>query len=150
VATKRDIEDFLTQKRIAFVGVSRDPKQFANHVYQALKQKGYQCYPVNPHVSELEGDTCYASIDRLPEPVGGALVMVPPAVALDVVRQCAEGGISRVWLGRDVSSPEAVGFCREHGITVVDGVCPMMFAEPVGFVHACHRFFAGLSGNLPK
>jgi len=148
--TKNDIEDFLAQRRIAFVGVSRDPKQFANRICHALKQKGYQLYPVNPHAEQMDGERCYSGVANLPEPVDGALIMVPPRAATEVVRQCADAGIRRVWLGRGVESPEAVSYCREHGIVVVDGACPMMFAEPVGFAHACHRFLVGLTEGLPK
>ncbi len=68
--TRREIDDFLAQKRIAFVGVSRDPKAFANIVYRALKERGYQLYPVNPHAAQLEGDPCHPSLAQLPEPVG--------------------------------------------------------------------------------
>lgn len=152
--TRRDIDDFLAHRRIAFVGVSRDPKEFANRVYRALKERGYQLYPVNPHAEQLEGDRCYPSVAQLPDSVDGALVMVPPRAAEEVVRQCDQAGIRRVWLhrsgGSGAVSPEAVRYCREHGISVVDGACPMMFAEPVGFAHACHRFFLRLTGSLPR
>ncbi len=148
--SRREIDDFLAQKRIAFVGVSRDPKQFANGVYRALKQRGYQLYPVNPHAEQLEGDRCYPAVSRLPESVEGVLVMVPPAAAEEVVRDCGEAGIRRVWLGNGAVSPEAVRYCRERDIAVVDGACPMMFAEPVGFGHRCHRFVLKISGSLPR
>ncbi len=148
--TKREIDDFLAQKRIAVVGVSRDPRQFANKVYEAFKKRGYQLYPVNPHMERLEGDRCYASVAQLPEPVDGALLMVPPKVSEDVVQLCREAGIRKVWLGNGAVSPEAVRYCREHEMSVVDGACPMMFAAPVGFGHACHRFVLRLTGSLPK
>ena len=105
MATRRDIDDFLAQKRIAFVGVSRDPKQFANTVYGSLKNKGYQLYPINPNAAKVEGETCYPSVEKLPAPVDGALVMVKPEAALEVVRGCAEAGIKRVWLGNGSVSP---------------------------------------------
>jgi len=150
MAAKRDIDDFLAQQRIAVVGVSRNPKKFANLVYRALKTRGYRLYPVNPHTDLLEGDRCYHSVNELPEPVDGALVMLPAAVSSEVVRRCAEAGIPRIWLGNGAVSAEAVSYCRERGIPVVDGACPMMFAEPVGFGHACHRFILRLTGSLPK
>ncbi len=150
MATRREIEEFLAQKHIAFVGVSRDPKAFANSVYRALKKRGYQLYPVNPNSDLLEGDHCYHDLTQLPEQVEGALIMVPPGAAVGVVRGCAAAGIPRVWLGNGAVSPEAVDFCREQGISVVDGACPMMFAEPVGFGHACHRFVKRITGSLPK
>ncbi|MHB1161498.1 MAG: CoA-binding protein [Chloroflexota bacterium] len=148
--TRREIHDFLAQKRVAVVGVSRDSKQFANGVYRALKKKGYQLYPVNPNAQQLEGDRCYPSVSQIPETVDGALVMVSPGAAEAVVRDCCEAGIRRVWLGNGAVSPEAVRYCREQGMSVVDGACPMMFAEPVGVGHRCHRFVMGLAGKLPS
>ena len=35
--SKQIIEDFLAQEHVALVGVSRDPKQFANAVYRHLR-----------------------------------------------------------------------------------------------------------------
>ncbi len=148
--TRKEIDGFLTQRRIAFVGVSRNPRAFANGVYRALKRKGYQLYPVNANADLLEGDRCYPSVAQLPERVDGALVMVSPGAAEGVVRDCAEAGIQRIWLGNGAVSPEAVRYCRERGISVVDGACPMMFAEPVGFAHTCHRFVKQITGTLPK
>lgn len=147
---KIDIDDFLAQKRIALVGVSRSPRQFANKVYNALKQRGYKLYPVNPNADRVEGDQCYPDVRQLPEPVEGALIMLPPRAVADVVRQCVEMGIPRVWMGLGAVSPEAVQLCREKGVTVIDGACPMMFAEPVGFAHRCHRFFLKITGALPR
>jgi len=148
--TRSEIDNFLAQKRIALVGVSRNPKQFANMVYNALKKRDYHLYPINPNAETVEGDKCYPNVAGLPEQVDGILVMLPPAAALDVVHQCADAGITRVWLGNGAVSPEAVQFCRERRIAVVDGACPMMFAEPVGSVHRFHRFILKLMGALPK
>ncbi len=154
--TRADIDDFLAQKRIAFVGVSRDPAEFANTVYRTLKSRGYQLFPVNLHAEQIEGDQCYHTVAEIPDPVDGALVMLPPAPAEQVMRQCAQAGIRRIWLrGGSRGAPvaalsEAVRSCREQGISIIDEACPMMFAEPVGFGHACHRFVARLTGSLPK
>lgn len=45
-------------------------------------------------------------------------------------------------------SPEAVALCREHGIEVVDGACPLMFSEPVGWFHRVHRVGRRLTGHV--
>lgn len=150
MATRRDIDDFLAQKRIACVGVSRDSKQFANAVYSALKDRDYQVYPVNPKADTLAGDRCYPSVKALPQPVDGAMVMLKGEAALGVIRECDEAGINRVWLIKEAVTPEALSYCKDHGMTVVDGECPMMFATPVGFGHACHRFFKQITGTMPK
>lgn len=146
---RKIIDDFLSQRHLAFVGVSRDSKQFANTVYRRLRKDGRTMYPVNAAASgqPLEGDQSYERLADVPDPVDGVVVMVPADTAADVVHQAAERGIPRVWLHRGAGegsvSAEAVRVCRDSGIAVVDGACPLMFAEPVTGVHRFHRFFVG-------
>jgi predicted CoA-binding protein len=142
------IDDFLAQKHIAFVGVSREPKRFANAVYRHLRDGGRTLYPVNhnPNVATIEGDAGYRSLADVPDPVDGVFVMVPANDAAGVVRAAIARGIPRVWLHRGLGpnsvSAETVALCRDNGIAVVDGACPMMFAERVGLLHRVHRGFA--------
>ena len=146
------IEDFLAQHRLAFVGASHDPKEFSASVYRALKERGYELHPVNPHAAEIDGDACVAHVTELPDGIDGAIVMVPAAASASVVEECIEANIPRVWLhqggGPSSVSDEAVALCREHGIEVVDGACPMMFAEPVGWFHRVHRAGRKAVGHL--
>jgi predicted CoA-binding protein len=142
------IDEFLTQQHIAFVGVSRDTKQFANAVYREMRDHGRTMYPVHRDeaVTTIEGDDCYRSLADVPDPVDGVVVMVPASGAEAVVRDAIERGIPRVWLHRGVGtgavSEDAVVLCREHGVAVVDGACPLMFDEPVGWMHRVHRTLA--------
>lgn len=142
------IDEFLAQQHIAFVGVSRDTKQFANSVYRKLRENGITLYPVNPAAgADLEGDTCYSRLADVPNPVDGVLVMVPASAATQVVRDAIDRGIRRVWLHRGAGqgsvSDEAVELCRANGIAVVDGACPLMFLQPVRGIHRIHRLVAG-------
>lgn len=141
MASKQAIADFLGQKRIAMVGVSRNSQEFANTIYRLFQEKGYLVTPVNPKAEQVEGVPCYASVTALPEPVDGVLVMLPPARAAAVVRECAAAGIARVWLLK--RSDEAAGIARQAGMTVVNGACPHMFLGG-GFPHNIHRFFTRL------
>ena len=152
--SRADIDDFLDQHTIAFVGVSRDPKQFANSVYRAMRDHGYHVVPVNPNAEEIEGDHAYPTVEAIPEAVDGALVMVPAGASAGVVRSCDRAGVRRVWLhkgaGPSSVSDEAVAYCRDHGLAVVDGACPMMWMEPAGGVHRLHRGWRRLTGRGPR
>lgn len=150
MTSKATVNDFLAQKTLAVVGVSRDPKAFANGAYKELKEKGYRLLPVNPHMEAFDGDKCFPSLAALPEAPGGALIMVAPAQAEGVVRDAAAAGIKRVWMQPGAESPEAIAFCEARGIAVVHGECIMMFAPPVKSVHRLHRGVMGLFGQLPK
>lgn len=154
--TRADIDDFLAQHRLAVVGVSRDEKAFANAVYRELRAKGYELVPVNAATEPgavLEGDPAFSSVEEVDPPVDGAIVLVSADHAAAVVEACDRAGITRVWLhkgaGPSSVSDEAVGYCHEHGLRVVDGACPMMFFEPVRGVHRFHRGFRALTGRAP-
>ena len=91
--TRAQIDDFLAQKRLAFVGVSRNPKDFSRGLFRELQQRGYDVIPVNPQATELDGQPCWARVQDITPPVDGALLMTPPHVTNQVVRDCAEAGI---------------------------------------------------------
>ena len=136
-------------------GVSHtDANQAANAVYKKLRGAGYQVFALNPNAAEVEGDACYPDLKALPEKVDGIVISTPLEAADQIVRQCAEAGVSRVWLHRSFGtgsvSPAAVKFCEETGISVIAGGCPMMFCEPVDFGHKCMRWVLGVTGGLPK
>lgn len=139
----RVIQDFLAQRHVAVVGVSRDRRSFANTVFRAMLEHGYDVIPVNPNALELEGHKCYANVRHVPDPLDGVLVMVNAKAALGVIDDCVYRGVERVWLhrgaGQGANSDAALATCRAHGIAVVDGACPMMFLDHPGFVHRLHR-----------
>ncbi len=152
---KEAVDDFLAQKRIAVAGVSRDGgAEAANLVYKKLRGAGYEVFPVNPNAEDVEGDPCYPSVKDIPGGVDGVVLATHPKFAEGIVRDCAEAGVTRVWMHRSFGegsvSEEAAVFCHENGITVIAGGCPMMFCEPVDIAHKCMRWVLNLTGGLPK
>lgn len=150
MTTKTAIDDFVAQRKLALVGVSRSGKKFGNIAFKALKEKGYRVFPIHPHVKSIAGERCYPNLQSLPEPVEGVLVVVPPVEAENVVRDAATAGIRRVWLQQGAESQAAIRFCEEHDIAVTHGECVLMFAPPVTSVHKWHRWTCKLFGKLPQ
>lgn len=146
--TRATIDDFLGQTHLAFVGVSRNTKEFPNAVYRHLRDGGRTLYPVNrsPEAAAIEGDVSYRRLGDVPDPVEGVVVMVPPAAEADVVREAVERGIPRIWIHRASTKPpvtdEVRSMCERAGVRLVDGACPMMFASPVRGIHRLHRGLA--------
>ena len=151
---KETVNDFLAQKRIAVAGVSRKGDAAANLIYKKLRDAGYQTFPINPNAKEVEGDSCYANVNAIPKGVDGVVIATHSQVTDQIVRECGEAGITRIWMHRSFGegsvSPEAVAYCRENNITVIPGGCPLMFCEPVDFGHNCMRWILNLTGGLPK
>jgi uncharacterized protein len=151
--TVDDIRDFLAQRRIALVGLSRNPQDFSRMLFREMCQRGYDMVPVNPAAGELEGQRCFARIEEITPPVDSVLIMTAPRDTDRVVRDCAEAGVRRVWMhrggGQGAVSKEAAAFCRQKGIRLVEGFCPFMFLPATHFFHRAHGFILKLVGGYP-
>ena len=153
------VQDFLSKKKIAVVGVSDKRDTGCNLGYRKFKEAGYQVFAVNPHISEYDGDPCYPDLRSIPVKVEAVFILANPSVTEEVVRQCVELGVKNVWMhcmmgtkpglmaSASSVSPDAVRICRENGIAVIPGSCPNQFMKPdVG--HGMMRGLWGLLGFL--
>jgi len=89
LSNKAVVDDFISQKVLAVIGVSRRRQKFGNMAYRERKAKGYKLYPIHPTTEKLEGDRAFPDFKSLPEKVGGVLIVVPPAQTEKVVREAA-------------------------------------------------------------
>ena len=151
------VEDFLAQKRIAIAGVSRDKSRHpvGNLIYQRLKKTGHEIFALNPHMQTFEGDRCYPDVRSIPGGVDGVVIITRPETTEQIVRECGDVGVRRVWMHQSIGkgssvSAAAVEYCRRQGISVIAGACPMMYGEGVDFGHTCMRWMLSLTGGLPK
>lgn len=153
---KEAATEFLTHKNIAVVGVSRNQGSAANYIYRKLRTEGYNVAAVNPNATTVEGDTCYANLKAIPEQPEAVVIVTKPEVTNQIVRECAELGISGIWIHRGMdakgtsASEDAVAFCHKHGIRVIPGGCPMMYCSHADIGHRFMRWLQGLTGSLPK
>jgi predicted CoA-binding protein len=141
------IKDFVALKRVAVVGVSRNEQKMGNAIYTELKENGYEVYGVNPQLSEIKGDKCFASISDLAGKVNGALIAVSPKASAQVIRDAVAAGITKIWLNQGSQSVEASKVSRELGVSPIEGKCIFMYAGGVKSVHGFHRFIAKLIGQ---
>ncbi len=144
---------FLADKRIAVTGVSRKPKDHgSNTVFKRLRDRGYEVYAVNPNADEVEGTRSYHDLKSIPGGVDAVVIGTAPSRAEGTMRECAELGIKQVWMhrgpGEGSVSKAATEYGRRHGITVIDGGCPLMFEPTADFAHKVMRVF--LSSHVPK
>jgi hypothetical protein len=144
---------FLASKRVAVTGVSRTPKTHgSNNVYKRLRERGYEVFAVNPNADVVEGDPCYQDLKSIPGGVDAVVIGTRPETADDTMRECVELGITQVWMHRGPGtgsvSDTATDFGRQHGITVIDGGCPLMFGPTSDFGHKVMRLV--YAGHVPK
>jgi predicted CoA-binding protein len=155
IPVKQAATEFLAHKRIAVTGVSRNPQGHgSNVVYQRLKDRGYEVFPINPNADAIDGDPCYHDLKSVPGGVEAVVIATSPAHAEATMRECVELGIRHVWMHRSVGggsvSDTATEYGRQHGVTVIDGGCPLMFDPTADFGHKVMRFVFTTSGKVPK
>ena len=120
------IKDFLNRRHFAVVGSFRNESKYAYQILKMLKGKGYEVYPINPRIKEVEGLTCYASVKDIPVICDVVDIVTPPEVTKKVVKDCKEKGITRVWLQPGAESDDVIKFCKENNIQLVYNVCVML------------------------
>ena len=156
------VQDFLAQRKIAVVGVSDKRDTGCNLAYTKFKENGYQVYAVNPHITDFNGDPCYADLKAIPEKVDAVFMLTNPKLTEEVVQQCVDLGVKHVWMhcmmgtkpglaaGMTSVSSSAVEMCRANGIMVIPGACPNQFLKPDfghGMMRVMWRAFGFLSVN---
>jgi predicted CoA-binding protein len=144
------VQEFLAQKKIAVIGVSDQRETGCNLAYKKFKENGYQVYAVNPRITTYDGETCYPDLKSIPEKPDAVFILTSPKVTEQIVQQCVDLGIKRVWMhclmgtkpglaaGMTSVSRDAVQLCYENEITVIPGACPNQFLKP-DFAHALAR-----------
>ena len=144
---------FLAYKRIAVTGVSRKAKDHgSNTVYERLRDRGYEVFAVNPNTDEVEGDHSYHDLKSIPGGVDAVVIATAAHKAEGTMRECEELGIKHVWMHRGPGpgsvSNTATAYGRAHGITVIDGGCPLMFEPTADFGHKVMRVL--YRSHVPK
>ena len=136
------VQDFLSQKKIAVVGVSDKRDTGCNLAYKKFKSAGYQVFAVNPRISTFEGAPCYPDLKSIPDKPDAVFILTNPNITKQVVQQCVDLGIKHVWMhcmmgtkpglasSMTSVSQEAVELCKANGITVIPGACPNQFLKP--------------------
>lgn len=147
--------DFLSCRRIAVTGVSHAPQGHgSNVVYTRLRERGYDVFAVNPNAPVVEGDPAYPDLRSIPGGVDAVVIGTRPDRALATVQEAGDLGIRHVWMHRSVDagsvSPEAAAYGREHGQTVIEGGCPLMFDPVSDGGHKAMCWALTLTGRVPR
>src|SRR5215470_15189615 len=113
-------------KTIAMVGSSSNWNRPSYFVMKYLQGKGYRVIPVNPGVAgqELLGETVYASLREISEPVDMVDVFRPAREASAIVDDAIAIGAKVVWMQLGIRNDAAAATAEKAGIEVIMNRCP--------------------------
>jgi predicted CoA-binding protein len=118
------IETFLRADAFGVAGASRNPDKYGNKVLRCYQQNQRTVVPVNPGEKEIEGLSCVATVNDLPDTVNSLSVITPPPVTEQIIKQAIARGIRNIWIQPGAESAQAVARCEAAGVNVIaDGSC---------------------------
>jgi hypothetical protein len=148
---KKTIEAFLDDKKIAIVGASPNKDNFGRSLMTELIKKDYTVIPVNPNYDKVEGVATLPTVKELPGEVENLILATPAHLTEEIVDQCIGTHVKRLWMirgvGKGAYTEKAHQKCKENGIEVVYGFCPMMFLGEG--IHKFHFWLRNRFGKMP-
>lgn len=121
---QQTIEKILrTARTIATVGLSDDPTRPAHKVPAYLQVQGYRVIPVNPRLETALGETAYASLSAVPEPVDVVQIFRRSDQVGPIVDEAIAIGAKAVWMQIGIVDEAAAARARAAGLDVVMNQC---------------------------
>lgn len=150
MVTKEIIQNFLTPKKMAIAGVSRNPDKFGYKVYEELIKKDYELYPINPNADTINGNKCYKDVSSLPSHVKHLLILTPKSQTDKTLREAISKGITNIWVQQMSETEKTIKIAEEYEVEPIMKKCIFMFSEPVVGFHKFHRTLLKIFGRLPR
>ena len=108
---------------MAVVGLSSNPSRPSHRVAVYLQEQGYRIVPVNPNVTDLQGEPCYPNLAAIPHPVELVDIFRRSEEVLLVIDEAIQIGAKVVWMQLGVINQAAGNRAEETGLDVVMGMC---------------------------
>jgi predicted CoA-binding protein len=119
-----DIQRVLnTARAVAIVGLSGNELRASYFVGYYLKRHGYRVIPVNPRETQVLGETSYASLLDVPEPVDVVDVFRAPDALPGIARDAVAIGAGTLWCQYGVINDEGNRIAEDGGLTVIVDRC---------------------------
>lgn len=110
-------------RTIAVVGLSADPWRPSHDVAQAMQRMGWRIVPVNPGLTDVLGERCYARLEDIPFPVDMVNVFRREPDIPDIARSAVAIGARSLWQQLGLRSVEADRIATEAGLDAVWDRC---------------------------
>lgn len=113
-------------KNIALVGASANPDKYGYKIFTDLLKNGYQVIGVNPKAPIINGQQTVATLADIDEKIDQVIIVTPPKITVEVIKQANDLGIKNIWLQPGAESEEAVKLTEKLGMNLTYNACYMV------------------------
>jgi predicted CoA-binding protein len=119
----RITELLQTARTIAVVGLTDSPLRPSYGVSHYMRSEGYRIIPVNPNITDWEGEKAYPSLLDVPEKIDIVAIFRRPDAVPEIVEHAIQIKAPVIWMQEGVIHEEAAEKARQAGIFVVMDRC---------------------------
>ncbi len=127
------IKNYFSSKNIAIVGTSSDTDKYGYKVFHLISHKGYNVFPVNPKIKEIDGIKVYPSIESIEQDIDAVSIIIPPQNADIVLEEISRKKIKIVWFQPGAESYKLIRFCKTHNIEAIYHKCVLVEIENLSY-----------------
>ncbi len=118
------IDQILSLKTWAVVGLSNNQERAAYKVAKTLIDKGHKVIPIHPKAETVHGQKGYAKLSDVPEKIDVVDIFVNSELAGAVVDEAINQNAKAVWLQLGVIDQVALDKAKAAGLLAVMDRCP--------------------------
>ena len=118
------IDQILSLKTWAVVGLSNNQERAAYKVAKTLIDKGHKVIPIHPKAETVHGQKGYAKLSDVPDKIDVVDIFVNSELAGSVVDEAINQNAKAVWLQLGVIDQVALDKAKAAGLLAVMDRCP--------------------------
>lgn len=113
-----EAHELLNYKNWVVVGDVANPQKYAYRIFSSLKAAGFNAEGVNPRARQEDILKRLKDVDYNIDVID---LCINPAVGIAVMKEAASMKIDKVLIQPGAESDEILDYCREAGITAIEG-----------------------------
>lgn len=122
--SRETMKNVLEQsKTIAVVGLSDNPNRTSFQISEAMKSAGYRIIPVNPTITEWQGEKAYRSLREVDEKIDIINVFRRPEYLPSIAEEAKGMDVKAFWGQLGVIHPKAWETLKDTDQVVIMDVC---------------------------
>ncbi len=125
----KDSKFFDKKYCYAVVGASINTKKYGNIVFKKMLKAGIKAIPINPKGGQILGKKVFSSIIEYKDSIDVVVMVIPPQITLEVLKEVKDKGISKIWFQPGSESDLALEYCRKNKIDFVANSCFMVATD---------------------